>query len=275
MLPHNSVPRLTIDTHAHVFTRAILTGTSMEGAFDQDFGYDRYIDALERANLSYGVIAAATFLGAQHDYTLAALAAHERLRATVIVEPEISIAELSRLDDAGVVGIQIGTGNMDRIPDLGSSAYSRMFGLIHELGWHVHIYGKPTHIPELLKSLAQTKLPVIVDHFGLRGEDPRANDGAFEAVLTAFETGRTWVKLSGDYLSGKSDHASLAARLLDLGGATRLLWGSDWPFVQLNGRHSIEATKYAFASWIPDPDLQAQIDRNALSLYGFAKAELS
>lgn len=258
-----------VDTHAHIFRRDMpfLPGAGQE--FARDFETEDYIAQLDAAGVKYGVIAAASFLGTHSAYTLEALANHDRLRATIIVDPDIEEATLRRFDRSGVVGIRLATGNMIEPPDIGSHQYQRLFEILAELGWHVHVYGRSEHMPMLMQALSDSPVNIVVDHFGARDSHSGVGSEPYTAILDAAKTGRVWVKLSGPYLSPDLDHGQLARCFLRELGSERLLWGSDWPFVKLGGALPYCKSVDWIAEWLPDDTVRAQMDRNALALYRF------
>lgn len=95
-------------------------------------------------------------------------------------------------------------------------------------GWHVeiHLHGA------WLATLALEKLPVdfVLDHMG-RLDD--GNEDSFKPLAELLDTGRCWVKLSGADRIGA--HAPRVARALLAARPDRLVWGSDWPHVPLEG----------------------------------------
>jgi predicted TIM-barrel fold metal-dependent hydrolase len=260
-----------VDTHAHVFTRNLPFVDGATHVFDRDYTGDDFVAELDRASIPFGVIAAASFLGTNCDYTLSVLRAHHRLRATVIVEPDTSLDRLLELDRAGVVGIRLATGNLKAPPDLETPAYRGLLAKLVDLDWHVHVFGRPEHLPPMLTSLGRAGVKIVVDHFGARDPNAGLQSPSFQAILSVLRNGRTWVKLSGPYLSEGLDHRALAERLLEEGGAERLLWGSDWPFVKLGGRLDYTQTVKWLSDWIPDTAVQQQIDSNAKELYRFPR----
>jgi predicted TIM-barrel fold metal-dependent hydrolase len=261
-----------VDVHAHVFRRDLPFIPGAVPAFSRDFTVEDYIAELNAAGVQYGAIAAASFLGCYADYTLEALARHKRrLRATVIVDPTVEISYLRDLDAAGVVGIRLAVGNMAEAPDLLSAAYARLLQLVADLDWHVHVYSRREQLPPLLTALDDAGVKVVVDHFGARDNDSGEDSESFRSIVQAMRNGRTWVKLSGPYLSEKLDHGRLTSRFLDVAGPTRLLWASDWPFVKLNGNLRYQQAIEWLSDWIPDPVIRRQIDANALALYRFGE----
>jgi predicted TIM-barrel fold metal-dependent hydrolase len=260
-----------VDTHAHIFRRDLPFIPGAPNHFTRDFTTEDYLAELDAAGVRYGVIAAASFLGTYHDYTLSALERHSRLRATVIVDPDINPARLRQLNSAGIIGIRLATGNMSTPPDLLSAAYRKLLATVADLDWHVHVYGRREHLPVMLSALDASGVKLVVDHFGARDNESGVESESFRSILSAMRNGRTWVKLSGPYLSEKLDHGELASRFLAEGGPTRLLWGSDWPFVKLNGQLRYGQSVDWLADWIPDEAIRRQIDANALELYPFPR----
>jgi predicted TIM-barrel fold metal-dependent hydrolase len=260
-----------VDTHAHIFRRDLPFIPGATHAFMRDFTTEDYVAELDAAGVRYGVIAAASFLGTYHSYTLSALERHSRLRATVIVDPDVSQARLRELDRAGVIGIRFATGNMATPPDLRSAEYKRLLRAITDLDWHVHVYARREHLPDLLSALDASGVNIVLDHFGARDNLSGVDSESFRAILSTMRNGRTWVKLSGPYLSDNLDHCQLASRFLAEAGSTRLLWGSDWPFVKLDGHLRYGQAVDWLAEWVPDEAIRRQIDANALTLYGFPR----
>jgi predicted TIM-barrel fold metal-dependent hydrolase len=270
MKPEHLPPR--VDTHAHVFHPGLPSLPGGIPTMVRSCSHHDYVAELDRAGIDFGVIAAATFLGTHQEYTLSALTAHQRLRATVIVDPRIDLAGLRDLDRAGVVGVRIGTGNMERPPDLTTPDHQRLFRRIADMNWHVHVYGPRSHLPPALSALDRSGVRIVVDHFGARDNQSGPGSDSFAALQASLAKGRTWVKLSGPYLSEGLNHRELATRFLDAGGDRRLLWGSDWPFVNLGGALDYSRAVSWLAEWIPDEGLRQRIDLNAMELYGFPRS---
>ncbi|MCM2498759.1 amidohydrolase [Neorhizobium galegae] len=258
-----------VDTHAHVFRRDLPFLPGAGQGFTRDFETRDYVAQLDAAGVRYGVIAAASFLGTHSAYTLQALAQYDRLRATVIVDPDVREETLREYDRSGVVGIRLATGNLSVPPDISTSQYQRLFEILADLGWHVHVYGQREHWPMLLRALSDSPVNVVVDHFGARDSQSGVGSEPYAAILAAAEKGKVWVKLSGPYLSQDLDHRHLAHCFLKELGPERLLWGSDWPFVKLNGALAYSRTIDWICEWMPDEEIRKQIDRNALDLYRF------
>jgi L-fuconolactonase len=99
----------------------------------------------------------------------------------------------------------------------------------------------PRHLPRLARVLDRhPDLVVVVDH----GAKPRIREGEIDAwradMATIAEHPNVACKLSG-LVTEAPEGAGLAVlqpyidALLDLFGPKRLIWGSDWPVVELGG----------------------------------------
>jgi predicted TIM-barrel fold metal-dependent hydrolase len=115
---------------------------------------------------------------------------------------------------------------------------------------------------------------VVLDHFG--GFDPSLglSQPAFTTMLRMLDTGRVWVKLSAPMRCADGDHPWPAllpfAHALVRHAPERLLWGSDWPHVQLIGRGMPNDGDLIdlLAQWAPDEAVRHRIlARNPLALY--------
>ncbi len=262
-------PGPLVETHAHIYLKDQPVVADATHRPHRSFTTEDFLRTLDDHGVSFGVIAAASFLGSGNDYSLAATRAHRRLRTTVIVDPDVSLAELRAMDADGAVGIRFSLRNYATVPDLTSLDYRRLLYRVRDLDWHVHMYAEGDRIAALTPALLDAGVKLVIDHYG--NPDPKLgqNSPGFQAALRALGSGRGWVKVSAPYRTPGCDHPALAARLLAEAGAERLLFGSDWPFVG----HEEEVTYRDTITWferaIPDPADRDRIGRTALSLYGF------
>ena len=268
--PHTPKPGPLVDTHAHIYPRntPLIAGATHHP--DRDVTPEEYTSTLDAHGVLFGVHAAASFMGPYNDYTLAALARYPRLRATAIVDPSVSLMELKAMDQAGVVGIRFSLRDYKGTPDLGTIEYKRLFRRIADLDWHVHVYAEGERIATLTDQLLAAEVKIVVDHYGNPTAAQGLNSPGFQAALRAIGSGRGWVKVSAPYRSVGCDHAALAARLLAEGGAERLLFGSDWPFVGHESKVTYQEMVQSFERVIPDATTRGQIGRTAARLYKFA-----
>ncbi|MEQ9814032.1 MAG: amidohydrolase family protein [Azospirillaceae bacterium] len=259
-----------VDSHAHVFTPDLPRVAGATHRPERAFTVEDYLALLDRHDVPFGVLTAPSFLGTYNDYTRTAVRGRSRLRGTAIVEPETDPSVLAAMAEDGIVGIRYSLRRYPDVPDFTDPVYRRLLHRVMDLGWHLHLYAEPERMAALVPQLAETGVTMVLDHFG----NPDGGKGeacpAFQAILRAIDTGRTWVKLSAPYRLTGHDPESLARRLLAAAGPERLVWASDWPWTAHENQFTYRDCIDWMAHWIPDRATRDAIDRASLKLFGFA-----
>lgn len=161
-------------------------------------------------------------------------------RGIAVVHPEVSDAELRRLDAGGVRGLRFSVWNpsdavatIDMIEPLASR--------IAPLGWHVQIHMSGQQIVENATLLERLPCSLVIDHMGRLPPQQGPTHPGFAVMRRLLDKGHTWVKLAGAYLNTEQGppayaDATRTAQALVKAAPERLVWGSDWP-------HTTEAHK--------------------------------
>jgi L-fuconolactonase len=140
-------------------------------------------------------------------------------------------------------------------------------------GMRLDVLARPRHLPLLLELAARhPDLPMVIDH----AAKPAIAEGGFQPwaddiKLVARET-PAFCKLSGLATEASpawtvEDLRPYVAHLLDCFGPDRLMWGSDWPVVDLAG--GFARWRDAARSLVPDPARDAVFGATASRFYGF------
>ncbi len=258
-----------IDAHAHVFTRAMPFTDTAWTRPDYDYPVEAYLADLDAHGISFGVLTAASLFGEYNDYTLAALAQHKRLRATVMLDPDTSLAELASLRAQGVCGVRYQIPLKAELPDLGGYRFRRFVTRLADAGMHLELNLGGVQLAQMLPALADHPVPVVVDHFGLLRSEGEMEGPGFVAMLRAVERGRTRVKISAGFRLPEDRIEAYAQRLLAEAGPDRLFWGSDAPYVGAEDRVDYARTLDTFYRIVSDARDRRRISDAALRFYFF------
>lgn len=95
-----------------------------------------------------------------------------------------------------------------------------------DLNWQVEVQAEARRWPELLPRLLKSGVKVVADHFGKPDPKLGIDDPGFRQLLTAGNTGRVWVEISGPYHNGADLPAAAIPLLRENFGLDHLVWGS-------------------------------------------------
>lgn len=258
-----------IDAHAHIFTRAMPFTDNAWTRPDYDYPVETYLSDLDAHGVSFGVVTAASLFGEYNDYTLAALAQHPRLRATVMLDPDTGPAELAALRAQGVCGVRYQIPLKAELPDLNGYRFRRFVSRLADANMHLELNLGGEQLAQMLPALADHRVPVVVDHFGLLRSEGEMEGAGFTALLRSIALGRTRVKISAGFRLPEERLAAYATRLLAEAGPDRLFWGSDAPFVGAEDRVSYAQTLETLYRIIPDAATRRNMSDAALRFYFF------
>jgi predicted TIM-barrel fold metal-dependent hydrolase len=182
--------------------------------------------------------------GFDHQPVMEALATGGgRYRAVALIRPDTPPEEVARLNAAGFCGARFSFMSHLGYPDL--SAVRSAMALVRPYEWHVAIHVSGRGIVDMEDFIRQIDARVVIDHMARPDVQEGPNGPAMNALRHLLDTGRVWVKLSGaDRLSHQRApyiEAVPIARSLAEHAPERVLWGSDWPHVNLHGPMSDDA----------------------------------
>jgi predicted TIM-barrel fold metal-dependent hydrolase len=220
------------------------------------------------------VVVQPSFYGYDNSCTLDAVAELGRsARAVAVVPPNVSDAELKRLDAAGVVGIRLNFSTLGvRNPDEAVQQIRQLAPRVKPLGWHLQINTEPELITSLAPVIGGLNMPVVFDHIGNPTAALGMQQPGFQALLGMVRTGDTYVKLSGPYNHSKlPDYSDVTPFMKALIAARpeRMLWGTNWPHPaavrapvnQISPYQVIDNPNLVrlFVEWCPDEAMRKMI----------------
>ena len=260
-----------VDTHAHVFAARLgaVAGARYMPAGDAPLA--DYLGHLDAHAIAGAILVQPSFLGTDNGFLLAAVAqAPERLRAVVVVDPEIDAAALSALAAQGTVGVRLNLIGA-ATPDLAAPLHAGFLARLRRAGLYLEIHAEGGQWAELLPPAQAAGVVVLIDHFGRPATPEPGRCASLDVLLGALADDRVFVKLSAPYRF-PADPVALAALFLARAPG-RVVWGSDWPFTQHPEIASYAEARAWLDTWVEDADARARVlDANVRALLAGAAA---
>jgi predicted TIM-barrel fold metal-dependent hydrolase len=278
--PHPRKPKLkappgACDTHIHLF------GPAEKYPFASDSPYtsrealpETFIALQNTLGMSTAVIVSPGGYG--RDYSLLAdvLAKYpDRFRGIALLRDDTPTSEIARLTRLGVRGMRMMSARRGQhVPNYSKEIAAR----VHEHGWHIQFYPHGTDIVEYADKLLALPNAIVLDHFASIPAAGGVDQPAVKAVLKMLDSGRVWLKLSGPMrcTAEPPPYPSVTplAHVFVKHAPERMVWGSDWPHVNLDGMVMPNDGDLLdlLAEWVPDSKVRNRIlTQNPKALYGF------
>lgn len=227
--PRVPVPVGAVDAHHHIYDPRFPETSGQTRGIGT---VDQYALLKRRLGVQRSVVVAPNVYNRDNDCLLDALDRFgDDARGVAIVQPDVTDAELDRLHRRRVRGIRLYLHRHIWAPE----DMRRMSRRLADRGWVIEI--QPGHADNVAATedlLASLACDVVLDHFGYIPQPEGTAHPAAAAIFRLIDTGRTWMKLSGNYYTSKDgfpDYADLnvLARAFVAMRADRMLWGTDWP----------------------------------------------
>lgn len=197
----------------------------------------------------------------------------QRFRGVALLPDDVSREHVARLDRLGVRGARfVSAGHRGALPRLSR----RVAELIADFGWHVQFYPAGDDLLAHAQELLDLPTPVVLDHFAAIPAAAGVTQPAFDCLQRMLDSGRVWVKLSGPMRCSAADlpyaEVTPMAQALVAQHPERLLWGTDWPHVNMVARAMPNDGDLLdlLPDWAPRPeDRQRILVDNPKLVYGF------
>lgn len=239
------------------------------------------------AGVSRFVVVQPSFYGTDNTLLLDTLAAlGPRGAGVAVLDPEkIGEGDAQRLTASGIRGLRLNLYSTRAPGPSLAERFAATAALAKRMRAHMEVTADLPVLIEAAGLLAQSDVPVVIDHYGLPGLE-RPDGEAGQALLALLQRPHVWMKLSAPYRSTggqlgiEPDPLWLAALLQ--AAPTRCVWGSDWPHTPAHsaqpaaGQHvpyrtlDYAAMVAAFRQAVGDRATADQVMRdNAIRLYRF------
>jgi predicted TIM-barrel fold metal-dependent hydrolase len=266
--PRQRPPPGAWDCHIHLFGPAAQFPFEAHSPYTSDDALpEDYLRMQDRLGISRAVIVSAGGYGRNYRHLQSVLERFpDRFRGIILPPRDFRRAQIAPLAALGVRGIRMFAGppghEWSHLPGI----EPHLAAMAHEAGWHVQyqslVHG---HLVQVADALLDLPGRVVLDHFGAFDAALGLEQPAFATVLRLLDTGRVWVKLSAPMRSTREEFPYAAmqpfAEALVRHAPQRLLWGSDWPHVQLNDRRMPNDGDLVdlLAQWVPDERVRRMI----------------
>jgi D-galactarolactone isomerase len=269
--PKLKLPVYTCDCHMHVYDAARFPPLRPGARMQPDAAVADYRLLQQRIGTSRTVVVQPAAYVTDNDVTLDAIAQLGReARGIAVVHPDVTDAELKRLDAGGIRGIRF-TQFDPRTAATRRDMIEPLAHRVEPLGWHVQIHLRSDQIVDAADLLQRLPGTVVFDHLGrLAGG---VDDPALTIIRRMLDRGRTWVKLSGAYFFGEAPAYAGAlpvARAYVAAAPERVVWGSDWPHPTEPEKPDDAMLVDLLSDWASDEATRRRIlVDNPAALYGF------
>jgi predicted TIM-barrel fold metal-dependent hydrolase len=277
-VPRRRPPARACDTHVHICGPESRFPYVEERIYTPpDALLSDYLPVAETLGLERVVFVQPSVYGTDNSAMLDAMARCPlENRGVAVVDPTVSEEMLDGLRRGGIRGARLNLVDVrEARRTLPVRTIRDLAERIAPLGWHLELLIHVDDSPDLDVILGGLPVDVVVGHLGYARPGRTKDDPGFRALLRLMQRGRCWAKLTGPYRLAAEElpypSAEPFARSLLAEAPERLLWGSDWPHVMVEGVMPNDGNLLELVfDWVPQTDLRQRIlVDNPAELYGF------
>ena len=273
---------MRIDAHQHFWQLAARAGSwppPSLAAIHRDFAPADLAPLLAAHGIVGTVLVQSLPSAADTDYLLALAEQNSFIRAVVgwtdLLAPDAAAAIACLASQPKLKGLRPMLQDIDDNQWIANPALAPALAAMVEHGVRLDALVLPRHLPALLQCARDYPLlPIVIDH----AAKPPIADAAFgawrEDMAQLAALPNVHCKLSGLVTEARpgwhvDDLRPYAAHVLDVFGPRRVIWGSDWPVVDLAGGYAAWlAASEALLAHLGQQDRDAVFGLNACRFYG-------
>ena len=262
------------DCHAHLFGPYQHYPLAPERSYTPpEAPLAAYLAVQARLGMSHSVLVHPSAYGDDHSLLLDTLAQQPALRGVVVVRPGSPLA-VKGLRAQGVRAARFSCRSGAGTNFFGSASLDDLVALapaLAEEGLHAELWTDCDILPEISHIVRALPVPVMIDHMGGFNVTRGVADAGFQSLLQLLAGGQVWVKLcayrnlfkQSDWQGGEVfQKAMLDTR------ADRLVWGSDWPHLNLPQAPDTSLLLDLFSQWTRSAaDIEQVLVDNPARLY--------
>jgi len=261
------------DCHAHVFGPYDRFPLAPDRSYTPpEAPIENYLAMLERLALSHGVLVHPSAYGEDYSLLCNGLVRHSNLRG-VIVTRDSPVTTLAQLREQGVRGARFSHRSGSGANFAGSASFEdlvRMSRRLAEARMHAELWTDCKVLPAIAAELRRFPFPVVIDHMGGLDYAEGVDDDGFRELLSLLESGHVWVKLCAYRNTLKAPTIGHARPFHDKmleANPSQLVWGSDWPHLNVKPAPDTDQLLRTFKEWTPEPLVSKILIDNPSRLY--------
>jgi predicted TIM-barrel fold metal-dependent hydrolase len=252
------------DTHVHIFGPPERYAHVEKPHYTLPDGtLAQYRSLMPRLGVQRFVIVQPSYYGTDNSCLLDTLVdVGDRARGVVMIEPDITDAELAGFHRRGVRAVRLDLFKRAHEPLAAMKSYiTQMAARLGPLGWHLQFYAPGYVVRDLIHFFGTLQIDFVIDHMGYMLEEDGLRSEDFSALLDLLEGGHCYLKLSGAYRIAKLrgyDYVEPVARAIVERAPDKAIWGSDWPHISYSDRDT-GALLSLLERWAPSQSARRQI----------------
>ena len=233
--PDFVLPAGAVDAHCHVFGPYPEFPFAPERKYTPcNAGKDKLYALRDYLGFERNVIVQATCHGKDNRAMVdACRTAGDKARGIASVSPDVTMAELQEMDEAGVRGVRFNFVKrlVDATPQ---QVFLDIADKIKDLGWHIVVYFEAQDLEDLVPFLERLPTILVVDHMGRPDVSKGTDHPDFQRFIRLMEENENiWSKVTcPERLSVEgppyADVVPYCQAIVDR-FEDRVLWGTDWP----------------------------------------------
>jgi predicted TIM-barrel fold metal-dependent hydrolase len=269
--------RLGVDCHNHIID-PVRFPFAPRGGYrprpDEGGSREAFAEILDAHRMHYALLVQPSCYGTDNRAILDAIAWKPgRFKAIGVLDPSTSERELDVLRARGLVGVRF---NLPFHPEaLQRPTTPAFLARLKALGWFVQVYGQGADWVRAAPILQKSGVKLVIDHIGLENVEGGLDQKGFQAVLALGRDTDAIIKLSAPFRASRrgpafGDIDPFVHSVLQNFGVSRCVWGSDWPFLNIEPRPTYDQVLAPLARWLSADDCRAVLWENPCRLFGFS-----
>ena len=201
------VPSGACDCHTHIFGDPQKFPFFAGRVYTPEPASPEEMAALHKSlHIERVVIVTPSVYGTDNSATLYGMKARgATARGVAVVDDKTPESELDAMNAAGIRGIRVNlaTGGIND-PAVARQRLQAAIDRAKGRNWHVQIYSNLPVIAALKSELAQSPVPLVLDHFAGAQAALGVEQPGFADVVELVRSGKTYIKISGAYRASKA-----------------------------------------------------------------------